>query len=423
MTETEHDDASPPRAERWDPLVSARGSDGSTLDVLLSGPVFFDLVFTGLAHDPAPGTEVWAAGMGSAPGGISNLAVAASRLGLRTGLAAGFGDDVYGKWCWDVLSEQEQVDLQLSRRFPGWHSAVTVSMAIGGDRSMVTHGHPVPMTADELIGTPPAARAVITELVAMADGAVGGAVESAVGEPWWRQASQAGALVFADVGWDESGSWDVATLDALSGCHAFMPNSVEAMAYTRTSSPRAALHALADRVPFAVVTCGGEGALAVDSSTGEEADVPPILVKAIDPTGAGDVFGASLVLGTLASWPLTDRLAFSALCSALAVQQFGGSLAAPGWGDISDWWRRVGAAADAGNQPARELVARYSFLGQVLPSRPVGQVRRAEATLAVESHLPPVPGAPPSAYAGQGGRMMSAPSDERSEDPQPKERG
>ena len=47
----------------------------------------------------------------------------------------------------------------------------------------------------------------------------------------------------------------------------------------------------------------------------------------------------SLVLGTLRGWPLAHRLAFGNLCAGLSVQHFGGSLAAPGWGDIIDWVR------------------------------------------------------------------------------------
>ena len=54
------------------------------LDLLLAGTVFFDLVFTGFPQQPRPGTEVWTEGMGSSPGGIANLAVAAARL-KRTG--------------------------------------------------------------------------------------------------------------------------------------------------------------------------------------------------------------------------------------------------------------------------------------------------------------------------------------------------
>ncbi len=85
------------------------------------------------------------------------------------------------------------------------------------------------------------------------------------------------------------------------------------MRYTRTDCPRAAARKLADRVPLAVVTLGAEGAYAVDGRTGESAEVPAIAVEALDPTGAGDVFVAGFVTGTLAGWPLADRLAFAGL--------------------------------------------------------------------------------------------------------------
>src|SRR6266545_633166 len=113
-------------------------------DVFLQGTVFFDVVLTGLPSLPARGTELLAEGMGTCPGGIANLAVAASRLGLRTSLSAGFGDDLYGEFLWRTLEEQEGVDLSKSRRFAGWHSPVTVSLAVQRDRSMVTHAHPSP---------------------------------------------------------------------------------------------------------------------------------------------------------------------------------------------------------------------------------------------------------------------------------------
>src|SRR5690625_4085836 len=76
-------------------------------DVLLTGMLFFDIVFTGFPAPPTPGREVWTQGMGSGPGGIANLAVATARLGLGTSLAAGFSTDVYGDWMWRVLRDQE----------------------------------------------------------------------------------------------------------------------------------------------------------------------------------------------------------------------------------------------------------------------------------------------------------------------------
>lgn len=369
----------PTPTEIYDPLAHRRSPDGPEFDVFLWGTVFLDIVFTGLDAMPASGTEVWAEGMGSCPGGIANLAIASSRLGLRTSLAAAFGDDVYADFCWGTLADQEHVDLSRSRRFDHWHTPVTVSMAVDRDRTMVTHGHHSPVDATDMIGRPPRSRAVIVDL----------SVTEPLGDPsrpsWADLARSDGALVFADVGWDPSGHWSGAVLAQLPSCDAFLPNATEAMAYTRTDTPVDALYALADLVPLAVVTDGDQGALAIDGTTGEEVHVPALRVPALDPTGAGDVFGAGMVLGTLAGWPLADRVAFATLCSALAVQQFGGSLAAPGWGDIADWWHSVRDTGSGAYHAA--LMRRFSFLEEIVPTLPVGAVRRAAATIARQADV------------------------------------
>jgi sugar/nucleoside kinase (ribokinase family) len=309
-------------------------------DVFLTGLLFFDLVFTGLPHGPTPGIEVWSKGIGSGPGGIANFAVTLARFGLRTSLSAAFGADFYGRYCWDALIE-EGVDLGRSRQFPDWHTPVTASMAYEGDRALVTYGAPAPLDVDALIGQPPPSRAAIVHIGP---------------EPveWMRQAHAAGTRIFADVGWDPSERWTSDVLDQLARCHAFMPNAEEAMAYTRTSTPQAALSRLADVVPLAVVTCGAEGAMAIDNTTGEHAWAPGLDVDALDTTGAGDIFGASLVTGTLAGWPLVDRLRFANLAAALSVCQVGGAPAAPGWKGIAEWWSANGSIGD------------YAFLDKVI---------------------------------------------------------
>lgn len=376
MNTTDHpdehiDDEACPTCWAWDPLAASRTDADPPLDVLLCGTVFFDLIFTGLSHLPGPGEEIWSKGMGSCPGGIANLATAAARLGLRTGLVAGFGDDAYADWMWDTLSGQERIDLSASPRFKDFHSAITVSMAYGDDRSMVTHGHPLPEPIDTYVAKAPAARAAVVDLSC---------------NPTWVSALRdRGTLIFADVGFDETERWDLETLAPLAHCHAFSPNAVEAMNYTRTSTPSEAVRKLAELVPLAIVTDGVRGSYAIDQTTGEESYCPAVGVHAIDPTGAGDVFAAAMVLGTLASWPLDQRLRFASLCSALAVQQFGGSLAAPGWGDISDWWRCLRRRAEAGDLRADFERRDYAFLSSIVPTHRVQGVRRAQGTFALAS--------------------------------------
>ncbi len=281
-----------------DPLTALRTPDDPPWDVYLTGPVFLDIIFTGLDSAPVRGTESWARGMGSSPGGVANMATALARLGLKTSLAAAFGDDHYGEYCWDALESGEGIDLTPSRTAPGWHSPVTVSMAYEGERTMVSHGHEPP-PEEPAPDCPPRARAAIASLT------------PGRRAPWIAQAARKGARIFGDVGWDDTGAWDLAGLADLEHCEAFLPNAAEAMRYTGTSCPQAAAHALTDHVPLAVVTLGAEGAYAVDRRTGETAEVPAIAVEALDPTGAGDVFVAGFVTGTLAGWPLADRLAFA----------------------------------------------------------------------------------------------------------------
>jgi sugar/nucleoside kinase (ribokinase family) len=341
------------------------------LDLFVPGVVYLDIIFTGLRELPSPGAEVWAPGMGSCPGGIANLAVAAARLGLRTGLGTALATDAYGDFCAHILRDQEGIDLSASRRLAEGHSPVTVSLAYQRDRSMITHGHPLPVNDDGLVGDLPSTAAASVSLV---KGPL----------PWIARARANGTLVFADVGWDDTAQWPVEALDVLSDCHAFLPNAVEAMQYTRASSPSEALRRLSGLVPVVVVTRGGDGALAVDATTGEAVDAPGVRLEALDPTGAGDVFTAGFVLGTLRGWPLDQRLAFANLIAALSVQHFGGSLSAPGWGDIADWWRatRLSAAAHHSSSSEALLAARYGFLDDVIPRGEQRSVRRATATIA-----------------------------------------
>ncbi|WP_243708312.1 carbohydrate kinase family protein [Actinomadura sp. GC306] len=354
-----------PCAERGAAGERLRGGSGPApaLDVFLSGRVFMDMIFTGLPGLPPPGTELVTDGLGSAPGGVANIAVAMSRLGLRVGLAAPFGDDMFGAYLWRTLAEQEGVDLGLSRRVRGWPTPVTVSMAYDSDRSMVTYARPVPGPVDDLAGAPPpSARACFVD------------VDRPV-PPWIPAMRGRGALVFGDLGWDQTGAWPAEVLDRLRHVDVFLPNAAEAMAYTRTGTAVEAAEALAGRVPVVVVKRGGDGAIAIDSATGERAEVGALPVEALDPTGAGDVFAAGFVFGTLAGLPLAERLRFANLCAGLSVRHHSGSLGAPCWGEIA-------AFGESGEVP-ESVLADYAFVVSFIPDTADDSPVRAEPTLRI----------------------------------------
>lgn len=354
------DDPCAERQAAGEPLHQP-GSD--TLDVFLTGQVFMDMIFTGLPGLPPPGTEIMTQGLGSAPGGVANIAIAMSRLGLRVGLAAVLGDDLFGAYLWKTLSEQEGVDLTWSRQLPGWPTPVTVSLSYDSDRSMITYAPPPPAEIDA-ITRPPAARTCFVSLdMPIPD--------------WALKLRKAGTQVFADVGWDHTGTWSGDVLDRLGDIDVFTPNAVEAMAYTGADDPQEALVRLATRCPVVVVKCGAAGAIAIDAATGDQAAAPALPVTALDPTGAGDVFAAGFTYGTLAGWTLEQRLRFANLCAGLSVRHYSGSLGSPCWGEI--------ASFGEGTEVPAEVLEAYAFLVPYIPEYEAAHdpdlVMRAQPTL------------------------------------------
>jgi sugar/nucleoside kinase (ribokinase family) len=190
---------------------------------------------------------------------------------------------------------------------------------------------------------------------------------------WLEEARGRYGLVFGDVGWDPAERWGGQLLDELSLVDVFLPNAAEAMAYTLTGSPREAAATLSRYVPLAVVKCGDRGAVAAGQGLEGPLWVEALPTEAVDTTGAGDVFDAAFIYGTLSGWPVEQRLRFANLCAGQSVRYPGGSLSAPCWRDLAAWW------AETDDQATRQ---RYAWLPQLLETCQLGQVcQRPCATL------------------------------------------
>ncbi|MCP4565998.1 MAG: hypothetical protein GY841_00300 [FCB group bacterium] len=87
--------------------------------------------------------------------------------------------------------------------------------------------------------------------------------------------------------------------------------------YTGRKSLRPAVKSLKDNgIPEVVVTSGVKGSFGIDAE-GNEARQRAYRVKAVDVTGAGDVFHGSYLFGIFKDWPLEDKLKFAAAAAAL----------------------------------------------------------------------------------------------------------
>ncbi|MGA4670843.1 carbohydrate kinase family protein [Propionibacteriaceae bacterium Y1923] len=313
-------------------------------DLLAVGLFFNDLVFSGLPSEgPQPGREVRTAPYLGVPGGIANSSIAAARIGLDVGMVADVGDDTLGRGMLDTL-EREGVHTRNCLIHRDWQTPLTVIMNYAGDRAMVTAETPHPGACVLRQREHPRARVAIAHLQPFA-------------MPWLAEAVSHGTQVIGDCGWDESGAWDLSALVDLGYCHSFTPNLVEAQHYTRTTDPEQALLGLAEHVPEPVITLGGEGAIALDSSNGEVVHAPALPVTVIDASGAGDVFSAGWAAGLLTTWPLVQRLRFATALASLTVARPGGAITSPTLGELWQW---------VANLPAdHELAGQYGFVAEI----------------------------------------------------------
>lgn len=293
------------------------GTDSGS--VLVLGPLFLDIVMGPLGHLPEPGTELWTDHAVFAAGGAANQAVALARLGTQTALRSYIGEDTAGDIT-EALLLSEGVDI--SKLVRTETQSVTVSLSLKTDRAMVTRGSDAAPRLDP--GDPPAA--LLADLRAI------GKNRAVIKE--WMTSSEP-PLVFAEVGWDPTETWDPAILDHLDLVDYFLPNEEEALAYTRTQTATDAAIKLNELVDTVIVTRGSAGSLVCVGGQTEMIAAP--LVEPLDPTGAGDTFSAGLAHALLRGDPLSEATQFGNKAAAFSVQNLGGSVSAPTHSQLDAW--------------------------------------------------------------------------------------
>jgi sugar/nucleoside kinase (ribokinase family) len=85
----------------------------------------------------------------------------------------------------------------------------------------------------------------------------------------------------------------------------------------------AAIAALQDKVPLIVVTCGSEGALAIERGRRASVPIARIGTGVVDTTGAGDLFAAGFLVGQAQGRSLEDSLRIGAVAAAEIISHFG----------------------------------------------------------------------------------------------------
>jgi sugar/nucleoside kinase (ribokinase family) len=291
--------------------------------LVVFGEFFIDLVFHNLPKLPQMGLEVKTRSLSEcAGGGLATTALVAAALGTPTAVITRVGADAPRRLAWRKLV-RSGVSTGACEFDPNLPTALTVSVAYGTDRMMITHDV-INRHLNRLLARRPVQRQLrLAKHLHLAC-----SLEPLV--VWVRvirRLSISGMTISADIGWNSLVLESQQLPSVLRNLDFVFPNEIEARAMTGKSSVEKAASELARWVRLPVVKLGQDGCLAV--RRGEILRVPSIRARSLDATGAGDAFNGGFLHGYLAGWGLEDCLRAGNVCGALATTGAGGSSAIP----------------------------------------------------------------------------------------------
>ena len=100
-------------------------------------------------------------------------------------------------------------------------------------------------------------------------------------------------------------------------------NEAEIRSLAETEDRDAAIRAIEGKVRVLVVTCGDDGAMAVEGGRRVEVPVAKIGTGLVDTTGAGDLFAAGFLVGQAEGRSLEESLRIGSIAAAEIISHFG----------------------------------------------------------------------------------------------------
>lgn len=316
--------------------MTAKRSGKKTFDLVVFGEFFSDLIFYRLPDRPRLGEETKTDFFLVAPGGgLATTALAASRLGTKTGIVTRIGADAKSLPTWAQLLENglDVSACEIRRDLP---TALTVCVAYKNDRMMITH-EPINWNLEDLLDKPEVQQKLrLAKHVHLA---------CALRQPqkWLpvlAMLKDQGITLSADFGWNP----DIPIkklIPILKYCDFVFPNKHEARTLTGTRSANAAVKKLAEWVKYPVVKLGAKGSMML--ADGHLYRQPALPLTVVDATGAGDAFNGGFLHAFLSGLGWDDCLRAGNICGNFVASAPGGSRGLPSRRDFSKSMQKLKA--------------------------------------------------------------------------------
>jgi sulfofructose kinase len=282
-----------------------------SLDVLCVGASTYDLVYSVDRH-PQPDEKIRADSfIGCGGGPAANGAITVARLGLLAAFAGYLGNDIFGNAHIEELRKAGVFTGLIAR---GEHSSAlsVVMVKPDGSRALVNYRKPESFLAANSVDF-----SKIDTKVILFDGH-----EPYISPALARSARQRGIVTVLDAGSIHSGTEELTGLvDYLVCSERF------GLDFTGESTEDRALEKLGSYAPNVIITVGERGLVWKNSQgSGREAAYK---IKAVDTTGAGDVFHGALAACLAEKREWRRSLAYASAAGALCCTKIGARLGIP----------------------------------------------------------------------------------------------
>jgi 5-dehydro-2-deoxygluconokinase len=278
-------------------------------------------------------------------GSAANVAVAAARLGRAAAVITRTGDDPFGTYLRQTLTEFG-VDNRWVTPVEDLPTPVTFCEILPPD-DFPLYCYRRPSAPDLRIHTDEldyfairAARVFWITGTGLSEEPSRSATLAAL-----KARDRAGTTVFdldwrpafwSDTGWADPDEARPYYAEALRHATVAIGTLDECEIATGVREPRACAEALlAAGAELAVVKQGPKGVLAVHRD-GTSAEVPPVPVEVINGLGAGDAFGGALCHGLLSGWDLGRTMRYANAAGALVASRLAGSSAMPTGAEVEE---------------------------------------------------------------------------------------
>ncbi len=291
------------------------------VDVLCVGHATYDLTFSVKEH-PLPDEKVTALRfIGCGGGPAANAAVTVSRLGFQAAFCGYIGNDMYGEMHYsELVDEGVYLDLVVRGESPIPLSFILVKP--DGKRSLVNYrGDTKPIPQHDIDISSLKTKAILFD-----------GHEPLISPPIVELAKSRGIITILDAGSVHKGTKALITeVDYLVCSEKF------AFQFTGGKEYSQALSILGETVLNVVITLGGEGL--IWKSSQDTGFLAAYSIKAIDTTGAGDVFHGAFAACLAEGKDWLSTLQYANAAAALSCTKVGARRSVPNNFEVEDFLR------------------------------------------------------------------------------------